>query len=55
MTATADRDTRVLQRRARMLAWLTIGYNTAEGVVAVVAGLVASSAALAWQFGGGDP
>jgi divalent metal cation (Fe/Co/Zn/Cd) transporter len=61
-----------LQRRARWLAWATIGYNTLEGVVAIAAGAaagslalvsfgldsaveVASAAALAWQFGGGDP
>lgn len=46
MTATGDQSIRALQRRARTLAWLTIGYNTAEGVVAVAAGVVASSAAL---------
>ncbi len=38
------RDT--LHRRARWLAWITIGYNAAEGVVAVLAGLAAPSAAL---------
>ena len=35
-----------LQRRAQLLAWLTIGYNTLEGVVAVLAGLAAGSVAL---------
>jgi divalent metal cation (Fe/Co/Zn/Cd) transporter len=35
-----------LLRRARLLAWATIAYNTAEGVVAVLAGLAAGSVAL---------
>jgi len=35
-----------LQRRAQLLAWLTIGYNTLEGVVAVLAGMAAGSVAL---------
>ncbi len=35
-----------LDRRARALAWLTIGYNTAEGVVAIAAGVAAGSVAL---------
>jgi divalent metal cation (Fe/Co/Zn/Cd) transporter len=41
-------DTRrgLLNRRAKLLAWVTIGYNTAEGVVAVLAGLAAGSVAL---------
>jgi divalent metal cation (Fe/Co/Zn/Cd) transporter len=42
---TAPRRT-VLQRRARLLAWATIGYNTVEGVIAVLAGLAAGSVAL---------
>ena len=36
----------VLQQRARLLAWATIVYNTAEGVIAVLAGLAAGSVAL---------
>jgi len=35
-----------LNRRARWLAWATIGYNTVEGGVALAAGVVASSTAL---------
>lgn len=35
-----------LNRRARLLAWATVAYNTGEGVVAVLAGLAASSVAL---------
>jgi hypothetical protein len=35
-----------LNRRARYLAWATIGYNAVEGLVALAAGVVASSAAL---------
>ncbi len=35
-----------LQRRARLLAWATIAYNTAEGAVAVLAGVAAGSVAL---------
>ncbi|MGH8868500.1 MAG: cation diffusion facilitator family transporter [Actinomycetes bacterium] len=35
-----------LHRRARLLAWATIGYNTLEGVVAIAAGLAAGSVAL---------
>lgn len=35
-----------LNEQARRLAWATIGYNTAEGVVAVAAGLAAGSVAL---------
>ena len=33
-------------RRARRLTWLTIGWNTVEGVVAVAAGLAAGSVSL---------
>jgi divalent metal cation (Fe/Co/Zn/Cd) transporter len=36
----------VLNRRSRLLAYATAGYNVVEGVVAVAAGAVASSAAL---------
>jgi divalent metal cation (Fe/Co/Zn/Cd) transporter len=36
----------VLNRRSRLLAYATAGYNLAEGVVAVAAGAVASSTAL---------
>jgi divalent metal cation (Fe/Co/Zn/Cd) transporter len=48
MTASVLDETRrrQLNRRAKQLAWLTIGYNTAEGVVALVAGLAAGSVAL---------
>jgi divalent metal cation (Fe/Co/Zn/Cd) transporter len=35
-----------LERRARLLAWLTIAWNTVEGIVAVGAGLAAGSLAL---------
>lgn len=35
-----------LNRRARLLAWSTVGYNTAEGAVALAAGAAASSTAL---------
>ena len=36
----------ILQRRAQMLAWATISYNTLEAVVAISAGVIASSVAL---------
>ena len=35
-----------LERRGRLLAWLTIGWNTVEGVIAMGAGLAAGSLAL---------
>ncbi len=35
-----------LVRRGRVLAWLTIGWNAVEGIVAIVAGLLAGSIAL---------
>lgn len=35
-----------LNRRARQLAWATIGYNAVEGIVAVAAGAMAASPAL---------
>ena len=35
-----------LRRRAQLLAWATVGYNTLEAVVAISAGLVAGSVAL---------
>lgn len=35
-----------LIRRARLLAWLSLGWMTVEGVVAVTAGLIAASPAL---------
>lgn len=41
-----DRRRRELDRRARLLAWATVVYNTGEGVVAVLAGLAAGSIAL---------
>jgi len=37
---------RQLNRRSLLLAYATAGYNTAEGIVAIVAGAVASSTAL---------
>lgn len=36
----------VLQRRSRLLAYATVGYNLAEGVIAVAAGTAATSTAL---------
>lgn len=41
-----DKQRKLLRRRVQLLAWLTIGYNTLEGVVAIAAGLAASSVAL---------
>ena len=35
-----------LERRARLLAWSTVGWNVVEAVVAIAAGAVASSIAL---------
>lgn len=35
-----------LVARGRMLAWLTVGWNTVEGVVAIVSGIAAGSIAL---------
>jgi cation diffusion facilitator family transporter len=35
-----------LQRRALLLAWLTVGYNIAEGLVSIIAGALAGSIAL---------
>ncbi len=35
-----------LNRRAQLLAWATVAYNTVEGLVAVLAGLAAGSVAL---------
>jgi divalent metal cation (Fe/Co/Zn/Cd) transporter len=35
-----------LNQTARLLAWATVGYNTAEGLVAILAGLGAGSVAL---------
>lgn len=42
----ADPDRGGLRRRAALLAWFTIGWNTIEGIVAVGAGLAAGSIAL---------
>lgn len=42
--APAGRDR--LNRRACLLAWATVGYNAVEGIVALAAGVVASSTAL---------
>ena len=36
----------LLARRARLLSWLSLGWMTVEGAVAIVAGIVASSIAL---------
>lgn len=44
--AVAAADTARLRRRAARLAWFTIAYNMAEGVIAVAAGLAAGSVAL---------
>lgn len=44
--ATTSPDLTRLRRRAALLAWFTVVYNTAEGVVAVAAGLAAGSVAL---------
>lgn len=41
-----ERRRRELDRRAWLLAWATVVYNTGEGVVAVLAGLAAGSVAL---------
>ena len=35
-----------LQRRARLLAYFTVGYNVLEGVASIMAGLIAGSVAL---------
>lgn len=45
MTATGDTRSR-LERRAVLLAWATIAWNVVEAIVAIGAGLVASSIAL---------
>lgn len=42
----ATTDTSTLQRRARLLVWVTIVWNTVEAVVALAAGAAASSGAL---------
>ncbi len=44
ITVTENRDEAV--RKARLLNWFTIGWNSIEGVVAVTAGVVAGSAGL---------
>ncbi len=44
LEATAERV--VLARRGRMLAWFTVGWNSLEGVAAIVAGFLAGSIAL---------
>lgn len=46
MTDTAERLDRAELRRAVRLEWTTIGWNSVEAVVAVSAGLIASSVAL---------
>ncbi len=35
-----------LNRKAKLLTWATIGYNTLEGIIAIAAGIVAGSVAL---------
>jgi len=51
VTAVVDPDARTrLRRRARLLVWATIGWNTVEAVVALTAGSIAGSAAL-FSFG----
>ncbi len=46
MTAEAAPDRERLVRRGLRLSWLTFGYNSLEGVIAIGAGLVAGSIAL---------
>ena len=46
MTTTAPSGTGTLRRRAQLLVWATIAWNTVEAVVAVGAGAAASSGAL---------
>jgi divalent metal cation (Fe/Co/Zn/Cd) transporter len=46
MTALVDARRPILERRARLLAWLTIAWNTLEGLVAISAGAAAGSLAL---------
>ena len=46
MTVAIDLGSRALRRRAELLAWATIGWNTVEAVVAIGAGAAAGSAAL---------
>ncbi len=46
MTALTVRVRSSLERRARLLAWATIGWNAAEGAIAVGAGVAAGSLAL---------
>lgn len=45
-STTTPRQTSALQRRARLLVWATIVWNTVEAVVALAAGAAASSGAL---------
>jgi divalent metal cation (Fe/Co/Zn/Cd) transporter len=40
------RDRRALVRRAALLAWFTVGWNSVEGIAGIVSGLVAGSIAL---------
>lgn len=44
--ASRTRDRATWMRRARLLAWATVGYNTVECVIALVAGRVADSTSL---------
>ena len=46
MTSTIDARTDTLRRRARLLVWATIVWNTVEAVIALAAGAAASSSAL---------
>lgn len=45
-TVTTQRDRASLVKRGRYLEYFTIGYNSLEGLIAVVAGLIAGSIAL---------
>ena len=44
--AVSDRGWREAARRARLLSWISLGYMTAEGMIAVAAALIAGSVAL---------
>ena len=44
---TADNGTGRLTRRARVLSYVTVGYNIIEGIVSIAAGIAAGSIALA--------
>ena len=46
MATTSDQDRQRLVRRGRRLEYFTIAYNSAEGLVSIVAGLIAGSVSL---------